>query len=248
MRNTLILVGFLLASRLFAQDSSKFVIFINPYFTNDKNNNLYNITNVNSNTSIPGYPRIEERMKPSYYNVGIDFKFYIVLPHQFLTIFQVGIGRDKYYSSLPYKNYLGTDNWEYREKTEEISGQSFNLQYGIGKQFSLDKKRKLHFIIEGLFHFNASSFDKKLSNNKVGQVDPFSLKYHGSNLSYGVKCNLAINYRIYKRLGIGLALNNIFNAYGSETYNNENFYIDEAETIVKMAQLSSPVFSLVFFL
>ena len=102
MRNTLILVGFLLASRLFAQDSSKFVIFINPYFTNDKNNNVYEITNKNTS----GNGRIEERMKPSYYNVGIDFKFYIILPHQFLTIFQVGIGRDKYYSSLPYKNYL----------------------------------------------------------------------------------------------------------------------------------------------
>lgn len=79
MRNTLLLVGFLLASRLFAQDSSKFVIFINPYFTNDKNNNVYGITNVNSNESIPGFPKIEEKLQTSYYNVGLDIKSYVAI-------------------------------------------------------------------------------------------------------------------------------------------------------------------------
>jgi hypothetical protein len=248
MKNTLFLAFFLIASRLFAQDSSEFILFINPHFNNDKNDNPYKITNVNSFTNIPGFLSIEERMKPSYYNVGIDFKVYKILPHYFIEIFQVGIGIDKYYSSLPYKNFLGVDNWEYREKIEEINGQRINFQYGYGKQFSLDKERKLHFIVEGLFHFNASSFDKKLFNNKVGEVNPFDRKYYGSNLNFGIKCNVAINYQIYERFGIGLTFNNVFNVYGSKTYNNEIFHVDETETIVKIGQLSNPVFSLVFFL
>ncbi len=248
MRNTLIIGFFMLASNLFAQDSGEFILFINPHFTNDKNDNPYNITNVNSNTSLLGFPSIEETMKPSYYNVGIDFKVYKVLPHYFIEIYQVGIGIDKYYSSLPYQIFFGTFNKEYREKIEEINGQRINLQHGYGKQFSLDSKKKLHFIVEGLFHINLSTYNKKLFNIKVGEVNPSGIKYSGSNLSYGVKCNLAINYQIYERFGIGLTFNNVFNVYRSNTYNNEIFHVDETETIVKIGQLSIPVFSLVFFL
>ena len=86
MKNTLFLTFFLLASSLFAQNSSEFILFINPHFTNDKNDNPYIITNINSNISIPGFPSIEERMKPSYYNMGIDFKVYKILPHYFIEI------------------------------------------------------------------------------------------------------------------------------------------------------------------
>lgn len=248
MRNTLILVGLLLASRLFAQDSSKFVIFINPYFTNDKNNNVYEITNVNSNESIPGYPKIEEKIQTSYYNVGLDMKSYVTLRKDFLAIFQVGFGYDRYYSYLPYKTLESSNTWVSREKIEEINGLRLNLHYGAGKVFSLDKQKKLNLVLEGLLYFNASSFNKKLSYNEVGKVNPSTREYNGSNLNVGVKCNLAINYQIYKRLGIGLALNDLINAYASKIYRSETFYIDETETIVKIAQLSSPVFSLVFFL
>lgn len=248
MKNTVLIISFLLANTLLAQDSSKFILFTNPYYTSDKNDNPYRITNINSNTSIPGYPVIEEPMKYSYYSAGIDFKGYIVLPHRFLAIFQVGIGKDKYYSSLPYQKYLDRDNWEKREKTEEITGFRFNYQYGVGKQFFLDNKNKLSLNVEGLFYLNSNLFNKKTTNNKVGQTDfLYDREYSGSNTNYGVKCNLAFNYQMFKHFGVGLALNNLINIYGSQIYDNELFYIDETETITKIAEMSRPVFSLVLF-
>lgn len=247
MKNTLLLIGFILANTLLAQDSSKFMVFVNPYFTNDKNNHVYEITNVNTNTNISGNNRIEERMKPSYYNAGIDFKLYLVLPHHFLAIFQGGLGFDKYTSSLPYQIFSGTNNWEKWEKTEEISGQRFNAQYGIGKQFSFDKKKKLNLVLEGMFYIASNWFDKKLSDKQIGQVNDFSISYSGANLNLGFKCNMALNYQMFKHLGVGLALNDLLNAYHLNTRGNENFAVDDSEFIVKVAQLSNPVFSLVLF-
>jgi hypothetical protein len=249
MKNTVLIISFLLANTLLAQDSSKFILIINPYFTSDKNDNTYRITNINSNTSIPGYPTIEETMKSTYYNAGLDFKFYKPLRNHFLFILQGGIGLDKYSSSIPYQKFLDINNWEKREKTEEISGLRFNFQYGIGKQFFLDNKNKLSLNLEGLIYLNSNSFDKKITNNKVGQTDYlYDREYSGSNTNYGVKCNLAFNYQMFKHFGVGLALNNLINIYGSKIYDNELFYINETETITKIAEMSRPVFSLVLFL
>jgi hypothetical protein len=248
MKNTVLIISFLLANTLLAQDSSKFILFINPYYTSDKNDNTYKITNFNSNTNIPGYPTIEEPMKSTYYNAGLNIKFYKPFGNHFLFILQGGIGLDKYSSSIPYQKFLDINNWEKREKTEEISGLKFNFQYGIGKQFFLDNKNKLSLNVEGLIYLNSNSFDKKISDNKVGQTNLCSREYSGSNTNYGVKCNLAFNYQMFKHFGVGLALNNLINIYGSKIYDNELFYIDETETITKIAEMSRPVFSLVLFL
>jgi hypothetical protein len=248
MKNTVLIISFLLANTLLAQDSSKFILFINPYYTSDKNDNTYKITNINSNTNIPGYPIIEETMKSTYYSAGIDVKGYIVLPHRFLAIFQVGIGKDKYYSSLPYQKYIDRDNWEKREKTEEITGLRFNYQKGIGKLFFIDKKKKVSLTVEGLANLNVNFFEKKIADNKVGQANYNTREYGGSRLNYGVNCNLALNYQMFKHFGVGIALNNLINIYGSKSYKNEPIFIEKTDTNIKIAKMSNPVFSLVLFL
>jgi hypothetical protein len=253
MKTILSITYFLLIFKLSAQDSAKMVVFINPYYTNDKNDNEFKITNHNSEypSSING--RFEDPIKTTYFNVNADVKVYLTLKANFIIILQAGIGKSNYFSTIAYTKFLyrdinGNNIFENRESKETITNEKFNFQYGLGKKFVLDKNKKLSLVLETLFFANISNADKEIYDIKVGESKNFSFKYYYNNYYIGGKCNLAINYQMFKHFGIGLALNDLITAYEFGNKSNENYYINNKETIFNIGQLSIPVLSLIWFL
>lgn len=255
MKNTIFFsLVFLFVFKLSAQDSSKIVVFLNPYFTNDYIDNEFKITNKNSQypNSVSG--RFEDPIKTTFYNANIDVKVYLPIRNNYIAIIQAGIGKSNYLSTIGYSQFLyrdinGNNIFENRELIENINGKSINFQYGIGKKYLLDKNKKLSLVIEGLLYASANSAYKEINDYKVGESKNSNsgMNYLYSNFHGGVKCNLALNYQLYKHFGVGLTVNDLLNTYLLSNYSNENYAIDENEFIFKIGQLSKPVLSIIVF-
>lgn len=197
-------------------DSLKFLIGLSPYFsTNYSPESLkYPVQVQNGSDEWASSNRYEKPLDvKSYVEVQLPLQFFepLKLKNNYYLAFGTAFKLQFYEANLDY-----TESGRQGYQTEKIKTQDVEVCLGLSRIFFLDDQKRLLIIPEmsGYFNLYAFSSEETYDYDINDDLYPVGTSFISRNdFSLGAKVNLWVNYRLTKRMGVGLVFPKIVDTY-----------------------------------
>lgn len=207
-------------------DSLKFLIGLSPFIsTNYKDESLKYPVQVQNQPYNPSRYWQEEPLDvKSFVEIQLPIQMFTRLKNNYYFTYGARVDLQFYEANIDH-TISGRAGYE----TEKINTQNIEVGLGLSRIFFLGAKKRLLITPEVSSYCNYYGFNSEATSD-FDVTDNYPIHSNSiirTDLSLGGKFNLWVNYRLTKKIGLGLVFPKIVDIYG---YTNSGIYASDEWT------------------